>query len=138
MGSNYSSPTLANVIVWGNTPNQINTNIGTPNITYSDVQGGCPAGATCTQVICNLDPHYLCNPSPGADGVWGTADDDYGDLRLQLTSPPSTLGSMPPCYPVCTTTWVGIRALLKLRLCRIPVLDNPPSSISVRMKIHPM
>jgi len=27
------------------------------------------------------------HPDPGLDGTWGTADDDYGDLRLQLGSP---------------------------------------------------
>jgi hypothetical protein len=33
------------------------------------------------------DPLFVRNPSAGADGVWGTADDDYGDLRLTAASP---------------------------------------------------
>jgi predicted outer membrane repeat protein len=33
------------------------------------------------------DPKFVRNPSPGADGVWGTSDDDYGDLRLRPESP---------------------------------------------------
>lgn len=33
------------------------------------------------------DPQFVRHPSPGPDGVWGTPDDDYGDLRLQPTSP---------------------------------------------------
>ncbi|MBX3403158.1 MAG: right-handed parallel beta-helix repeat-containing protein, partial [Phycisphaeraceae bacterium] len=34
-----------------------------------------------------LDPRFRRLPSPGADGVWGTSDDDYGDLRLTNGSP---------------------------------------------------
>lgn len=32
-------------------------------------------------------PRFLRPPSPGADGAWGTADDDFGDLRLDDASP---------------------------------------------------
>lgn len=35
----------------------------------------------------DLDPQFLRIPSKGNDGVWGTSDDDYGDLRLRITSP---------------------------------------------------
>ena len=38
------------------------------------------------------DPGFVRNPSPGADGVWGTADDDYGDLQLLSTSPAINAG----------------------------------------------
>ncbi|MDA1051512.1 MAG: hypothetical protein O3C40_13670 [Planctomycetota bacterium] len=34
-----------------------------------------------TSVI-SLDPGFVQSPSAGADGVWGTGDDDLGDLRL--------------------------------------------------------
>ena len=81
-----SYPTLTNAIMWGSTPEQIFNVLSTPVIFYSDIQGGCPAGATCDHVI-NLDPQFMRSPSPGADGTWTTADDDYGDLRLQFTSP---------------------------------------------------
>ena len=85
--TNYesSTPRLINTVVWGNNPLQT-YNSSTPLISYSDIQGGCPAGATCDHLI-NADPLFLRSPSPGGDGSWGTADDDYGDLRLQLTSP---------------------------------------------------
>ncbi len=84
MYNNGSNPTLANTIVWGNTPvaNQIDNSTSTPVVTYSDVQGGYAGTGNI-----NLDPLFWRSPSPGADGNWGTADDDYGDLRLQLTSP---------------------------------------------------
>ncbi|MGQ0628156.1 MAG: FG-GAP-like repeat-containing protein, partial [Phycisphaerales bacterium] len=34
-----------------------------------------------------LDPLFRRLPSPGPDTVWGTPDDDYGDLRLTNASP---------------------------------------------------
>ena len=37
--------------------------------------------------LVGVDPGFVRNPSPGADGVWGTADDDYGDMRLRPLSP---------------------------------------------------
>ncbi len=33
------------------------------------------------------EPYIVRKPQKGTDGVWGTADDDYGDLRLQSNSP---------------------------------------------------
>jgi hypothetical protein len=57
-----------------------------PTINSSDVQDGCPTGATCVDVI-DLNPTFGRDPDPGTDGVWGTPDDDYGDLHLQDGSP---------------------------------------------------
>ena len=34
-----------------------------------------------------IDPQFVQTPSAGGDGIWGTADDDYGDLRLRSGSP---------------------------------------------------
>lgn len=39
------------------------------------------------------DPLFVRSPSPGADGAWGTDDDDYGDLRLTAGSPCIDAGS---------------------------------------------
>lgn len=39
------------------------------------------------------------DPSPGPDNVWGTRDDDYGDLRLQATSPCVDMG-VPTARPI--------------------------------------
>ncbi|MCC7204568.1 MAG: right-handed parallel beta-helix repeat-containing protein, partial [Phycisphaeraceae bacterium] len=33
------------------------------------------------------DPGFMRQPSPGADGLWDTPDDDPGDLHLALSSP---------------------------------------------------
>jgi hypothetical protein len=56
-----SSPVINNTILWGNTVttgtgHQVyNTNASHPNLYYTIVQAGCPAGSTCTNVI-NGDP----------------------------------------------------------------------------------
>ena len=34
-----------------------------------------------------IDPRFVRAPSAGADRLWGTSDDDYGDLRLRVDSP---------------------------------------------------
>ena len=74
---------LSNCTLWGNLGvAQIFQNGGTIAMTYSNIQGGWAGAGNI-----NTDPRFVRNPSPGADGVWGTADDDYGDLRLQPNSP---------------------------------------------------
>jgi hypothetical protein len=81
----YSSPTLTNCIVWGNTAttaSQVYNSSSTPDITYCDVQGGY-AGVK----NINADPQFVRTPVRGPDGKWGTSDDDYGDLRLRCQSP---------------------------------------------------
>ncbi|MEE8155055.1 MAG: right-handed parallel beta-helix repeat-containing protein [Phycisphaerales bacterium] len=77
-----SYPVLFNCIVWANVG--VNGQIvGEPaNVAYTCVQDGYPG-------IGNIDsdPIFVRNPDPGPDGVWGTEDDDYGDLRLAAGSP---------------------------------------------------
>jgi predicted outer membrane repeat protein len=51
-------------------------------VTYSDVQGGWSGAGNI-----DADPQFVRNPLAGGDGNWGTGDDDYGDLRLQIQSP---------------------------------------------------
>jgi len=102
--NNGSYPTLYNGILWGNTPEQIlNSEIPSFDVIYySIIQDGCPAGSDCSHVI-DLNPQFFRAPSPGSDGTWGTPDDDYGDLRLQLTSPGIDAG-MNAVVPVDITT----------------------------------
>jgi len=82
--SNYysSSPVLTNCILWGNTGSLFSTGTSDPVVTYCDVQFGYPGSGNI-----NADPRFIRDPSPGGDGTWRTADDDYGDLRLQANSP---------------------------------------------------
>ena len=81
---NYSSQFLhlTNCIVWGSGDRRIYDGSNTAIITYSDIQGGYGGDGNI-----KTDPLFVRSPSSGADGVWGTADDDYGDLRLQVGSP---------------------------------------------------
>jgi len=77
---------LTNCIIWGNSL------VGITAVTSSCIQDAdpndsdIPFGGVANHNI-DDNPRFMRDPSPGADGVWGTADDDYGDLRLQHTSP---------------------------------------------------
>jgi len=69
-------------IFWGNTAGAFGIISSTVHIDYSNVQGGWSGTGNI-----NADPLFVRAPHPGADGKWGTADDDYGDLRLSAGSP---------------------------------------------------
>ena len=84
-----SDPLVENSIVWGNAaasyPQIYFDNVMT--VSYSILEGGCPlSGAACTNVL-NSDPDFVGDADPGADTTWGTDDDNYGDLRLEISSP---------------------------------------------------
>ncbi|MFW6202156.1 MAG: hypothetical protein ACOC8B_06240, partial [Gemmatimonadota bacterium] len=68
---------LANVIAWGDSPEEIAGTAGTATASHSIIEGGCPTGFTCTDV---LDQHP------------GFADEAGGDLRLGV-SPAVDAGS---------------------------------------------
>ena len=83
----YVAPTLVNLILWGDTPDELYDEYSQPVVSYSDIQGGYPGEGNL-----ELDPRFVRPPSPGGDGQWGSPDDDYGDLRL-LLSPASDAGN---------------------------------------------
>ena len=80
--------TVANSIVWSNTATiggviDKGTGSGTTvAVSWSDVQGTYVGTGNL-----NADPKFVRTPAVGVDAKWGTADDDYGDLRLQFPSP---------------------------------------------------
>jgi len=88
----YSSPTLANGILWGNTaatgPEIYDATGSTTAVTYSIVAEGWTGEGNVSE-----DPSFVRPPGPGDDGTWGTADDDYGDLRLGPDSPAIDAGN---------------------------------------------
>ncbi|MBN1813913.1 MAG: hypothetical protein JXA14_18900 [Anaerolineae bacterium] len=101
-----SSPALTNVILWGNQAvngAQIhNSGSVSTSVSYSLVQGGCPTGATCSNLL-DADPQFVRDPDPG-DGDWTTPDDDdYGDLRLRPGSPAIDAGDN-SAVPTAITT----------------------------------
>jgi len=51
-------------------------------VRYSDVSGGWAGEGNI-----DADPRFVRNPGTGPDSLWGTADDDFGDLRLRAGSP---------------------------------------------------
>jgi hypothetical protein len=68
------------------------------DVTHSDVQGGWAGTGNLA-----LDPLFLTLPSPGGDMNWGTADDLYGNLRLDGSSPCIDAGDI-AAVPLGTTT----------------------------------
>jgi uncharacterized repeat protein (TIGR01451 family) len=81
---NYaSSPTLRNSILWGDTGGEIVNDSGSPTITNSVVQGGCPSGSTCANVI-------TTNPLLGALGNYGGSTKTFpllpGSSAIKATS----------------------------------------------------
>jgi hypothetical protein len=79
---NYSSPTITNCILYSNAAIGLNVGSGSnPLVTYCDIFGGFGGDGNI-----DADPLFARTPSPGEDGLWGTADDDYGDLHLTAGS----------------------------------------------------
>jgi predicted outer membrane repeat protein len=104
---------LTNTILWNNTTNsgnQIDNSNSTTSIGYSNVQGcGGSSGwvTSCgTDAGGNIDlnPRFVRDPDPGADGQWNGVDDDYGDLYLQSGSPAIDTGTNATFHYVCPST----------------------------------
>ena len=118
---NYStsSPNISNSIFWGNmaqTASEISLfGSGTVTVTFTDIQGGYAGTGNI-----NSDPQFVRNPSPGADTIWGTADDDYGDLRLRSGSPCNDAGSNAAVPSGITTDLAGNQRFIDVPGVRDP------------------
>jgi predicted outer membrane repeat protein len=86
---NSSNSTIRNTIFWGNTATsggaQIYNNSSTPILSNSVVQGGCPAGSTCTNII-------TANPHLGTLG-------NYGGFTQTIPLLAGSSATMPPAPP---------------------------------------
>jgi predicted outer membrane repeat protein len=94
---------LSNSVLWNNSAplgheiSMASWDIDEPvaaEVAYSLVEGGLnevhvEPGNLLTWAAGNIDgdPLLLVAPDTGADGIWGTADDDQGDLRVGAGSP---------------------------------------------------
>ncbi len=88
-----NNPTLQyyNSIFWNNTASGgLGSVVGTTVVEHSTVEGGY--GGTGNLAT---DPQFTGTLASirGADGIWGTGDDDYTGLRLRSTSPAIDSGS---------------------------------------------
>ncbi len=75
--------TMRDAIFWGNGDELVDETGGALDISHALIEGGFAEGTA----ILDADPLFVRPPSPGPDGMWGTPDDDYGDLRLTEGSP---------------------------------------------------
>jgi len=105
MHNHNSGATVSNCILWDNSPVDIPDSdiFLTPTFSFSVVQGGLPVGATDAGGNIGADPMFVRNPNAGLDGMWGTEDDDFGDLRLLAGSPSINAGD-PASFPGPTAT----------------------------------
>jgi hypothetical protein len=138
--TNSSSPALTNTILWGNTApvgDQIYIDGNSVlAISYSLVQGGCPAGATCDHIL-DVNPEFV--DADGPDNDSGTLDDN---LRLQLTSPAIDAGdnSALSCsettdldgYPRC----VDIPTVLDTGAGTAPIVDMGACEAQLKLIIY--
>ena len=64
----------------------------------------------------NADPQFVRSPPRAGDGAWGTSDDNYGDLRLQLTCPAIDAGNN-AAVPVVVYRYAGFPTVVDYGLC---------------------
>jgi hypothetical protein len=111
-----SQMSLVNCIFWGDhqTYGEIGTefgNFGTrPTFNYCDIPTSLGTGNI------NVDPRFARTPVSGPDATWGTADDDYGDLRLQAGSPCIDTGNTASVASGVTTDLAGKGRVLGLQV----------------------
>ncbi|UCC31887.1 MAG: DUF1565 domain-containing protein, partial [Phycisphaerales bacterium] len=105
-----ASPTIANTIVAFNLSGVCVDleNGGSPTLRYNCVYGNTAydydglSDPTGTNGNITADPMFVQDPDPGPDGLWGTADDDPGDLQISSGSPCIDAGDndgVPPDTP---------------------------------------
>lgn len=116
--------TIANCIIRANTATngaQIRVVSGSVDVSYSNVQGGFAGTGNI-----DADPQFVRNPSAGFDGVWRTGDDDYGDLKLRITSSSIDAGSNAAVPAGVTTDAAG-----NARILDVPGKNDPGAIVDM-------
>ncbi|MBN1514255.1 MAG: right-handed parallel beta-helix repeat-containing protein, partial [Phycisphaerae bacterium] len=97
----YAYPTIANTIVAFNSSGIYKEGSDTPVLRYNCVFGNTAynysgvTDPTGTDGNISTDPLFVETPEPGPDSLWGTADDDPGDVHLPAVSPCVDAGDKP-------------------------------------------
>lgn len=101
-----ANPTITSCIIWGNGQPQVwGTDKVLGTLSFSNIQGGLPAGLFDGGGNIAVDPMFVRDPDDGGDGFGDDLDtpdvdeslnDDLGDLRLQAGGPCINAGD--PAY----------------------------------------
>lgn len=75
-----------NCVLWNNAGGSDGSDSCCVVFDHCDVQTAGP-GAVPGAMNINADPLIVRTPLPGFDGVWGTDDDQHGDMRIRPNSP---------------------------------------------------
>ncbi len=100
-----SSPTVSNCVLSGNYPrnlSNVDPSIDTPEVKFSVVEGGLPAGTVDNGGNIIADAFLI--DADGPDNTLGTEDDD---LRLHACSPAIDAGDNSTVFPETTTDFDG-------------------------------
>ena len=127
----FSTPTVTNSILWGNTGGQIFDSFGSSStVSFSNVQGGLPNLAVDGGGNIDINPLFVSDPDDGGDG-WGVGDnDDYGDLRLQVGSPCIDAGDN-TAVPIDITTDLDYRLRFVDVLLTIDTGNGGPPTVDM-------
>jgi hypothetical protein len=86
--------------------------------------------------LAGLDPLFVAAPNAGADGIWGTLDDDFSGLLLQATSPAIDKGvtqyltsTGEPVPPTPITGFLGAAPDLGWREFGSPIFITPTPTV---------
>jgi predicted outer membrane repeat protein len=122
-----SSIQVRNSILWdGGNPSTAeiaatNNDLSSVHVASSDVRGGWNGADNIDH-----DPGFIRSYNPGLDGVRGTSDDDFGDLRLSLSSACLDAGDNALVSPGVTSDLAG-----NLRIVDVPTVHDPGAIVDM-------
>jgi len=121
---------LQNCIVWNNESNDGSAFGNSGSLTLG-VRNSIVDGGYVGEGNLDLNPKFVTNASPGADSEWGTSDDNYGNLRLQITSPAINAGSSSAIKPIATNDLADGLRISGLSV-DLGAFENQPTPFALR------